>query len=269
MREHLSSTQIDMMSLCGEAYRRRYIEGEKIAPGVAMLIGSGTHLGAEINFKQKIDSHKDLPASDIVDIAVSGFEDIVEEGVEFDETETKRGTSIVIAEAKDTVAALAGLHAAEQAPDYQPVAVEKEILIPMPGAPFDMLGYVDLIDNQRRVTDFKTAGKSKPKDEADKSTQLTVYAASFLIDTGELPAEVRLDTLVKTKTPKRQVLSSTRTNADVQALVHRVNAAINTIESGAFMPASPGSWKCSPKWCGYWSTCKFVNSERKAAASEE
>jgi hypothetical protein len=32
----LSISQLDMLSRCGEQYRRRYIEHERLAPGVAL-----------------------------------------------------------------------------------------------------------------------------------------------------------------------------------------------------------------------------------------
>lgn len=268
-KPHLSHAQLNMLSICGEQYRRRYPENEKIPPGIALNIGTGAHTGAEVNFLQKIESHTDLPKNEIVEAAVAGYETAFADGYTLAEDERKRGASIVIAEGKDLVASLADLHARESAPEYQPVAVEQEILIPFPNATHDLLGYVDVTDDLNRVTDFKTAGKSKNQNEADTSVQLTIYAAAHQIATGAPPAEVRLDVLVKTKKPKRQVLSSTRGQPDFLALINRVNIALAVIQAGTYMPVEPGHWMCGPKWCGYWSTCRFVNNERKAAAESE
>jgi hypothetical protein len=96
--------------------------------------------------------------------------------------------------------------------------------------------------------------------------QLTVYAAGHKRLTGQPASEVRLDVLVKTKEVTRQVLRSTRGAADFQALAARINATLAGIAAGIFPPASPGSWWCSDRWCGYWRSCPYVNSERIEAA---
>jgi len=53
---------------------------------------------------------------------------------------------------------------------------------------------------------------------------------------------------------------------DRVALLHRINAMIAGVKAGTFLPAAPGVWACSPKFCGYWHTCPFVNAETIAAA---
>src|SRR5690606_3970207 len=104
------------------------------------------------------------------------------------------------------------------------------------------------------VTDFKTANRRKSQDEADASLQLTYYAAAHQVTFGKPASEVRLDTLVKNKTPVRQVLASHRDRADFQILVNRVNAVIKGIKAGSFPPATPGAWWCSSTFCGYFNT---------------
>jgi len=268
-KPHTSSSQIGMYSRCGEQYRRCYIEGERIPPGISLLVGSGVHTGAETNFTQKIESHEDLPGDDIVDAAVAGFKArVAGDGYQLSDDEAGQGAKKVLGAAVDQTAALAACHAEEQAPDYQPVAVEHKALIVLPKASRDILGYMDLVDDKKRVIDLKTAAKKLPKGDADKSFQLTVYAAAYHVEHGEPPAEVRLDVVTKTKTPARQVLSSTRDRKDYETLIKRVNATIHAIDAGVFVPASPGDWCCSPRWCGYWATCPYVNSERIDAAQK-
>ena len=269
-RPYISATQVEMYWRCPESWRRRYAEQEVIPPGIVLLVGSGVHRGAEVNFSQKIESRVDLPADDIVDAAVAGFEAGQAGGLAFTKEEVSCGCEIVIGAAKDQTAQLAGLHAKEQAPDYQPVAAEQRIEIPFPSATHDLLGFVDLIDDQDRVTDIKTIGKKPPAGIADESTQLTIYAAAFQRLYGRPASEVRLDFLrkaTKTMQPQRYVASSTRGPADFQALIYRINETLKAINAGIYPPASPGAWCCSPKWCGYWQTCRFINSERKEKAN--
>jgi hypothetical protein len=244
------------------------MEGEKIPPGVALMLGKAFHKGAETNLRQKIESHEDLPAKEIVDIAVAAFDTETAGGFELTGDESLIGASKVLGEAKDLTAKLAYLHATEQAPDYQPVAVEHMTRIVLPNATHDLLAVTD-VRTEQGVTDFKTAARSMPQTAVEDSTQLTIYAAAFQVDTGRMPEEVRLDVAIKTKKPKRQVLRSRRDERDLQVLVNRVNEFLRTIEAGIFLPAPVGSWQCSPRWCGFHPTCRFVNSERRDAAESE
>lgn len=268
-KPHISNTQLSLYFNCAEAYRRRYVEGEKIPPGIALLVGTGTHKGAEHNFRQKIESRSDLPKSDIVEAAVAGFEAETAGGFVLSDEEESRGHKVVIGEAKDLVATLAEVHAEQQAPEYQPVAVEHPYTIEFPGASHDLLTITDLIDDRSRVTDLKTAARRKPQTEVDTSVQLTIYAAAYQLQFGHPPALVQLDTLVKTKKPGRQLLSSTRGPADFQTLLNRINVMLSGVHAGIFPPAPVGHWMCSARWCGYFQSCPYVNHERREAAESE
>jgi RecB family exonuclease len=267
-KPHLSATQLDSFCRCPEAYRRRYIEGERIPPSIAMLKGTGFHRGAETNFRQKIESHVDLKAKDIVDAAVSAFDAEVEKGIELQGDDKHRGKTVVVAETKDSLVSVVQVHARDQAPQYQPVFVEESFTLTLPGTR-DLKGVIDLADNLRRVTDLKSAGKSKSQADADNSVQLTVYAAGHHALTGHPPSEVRLDTIVTTKTKTyRNVVSSDRGVDDFTALAHRIDAVSTGIDLGNFPPATPGAWWCGPKFCGFYASCKFVNSHRNGTGEE-
>lgn len=271
-KPHISATQLGMAGRCLEQYRRRYVLEEVSPPGIALIQGSAFHSGAEVNFSQKIDSHRDLPANDIVEAAAAAFDERLAGGYLLDADEAGRGEKIVLGEAKDQLVSLADCYARDQAPDYQPIAVEHFTRIVFPNATHDMLAITDLRDDQGRVVDFKTAARKPPEKDAHESIQLTIYAAAYQIDMGRPPAEVRLDTVTKTKKPARYVNRSTRTEADFRALLSRTNTMLDTI--AAFVergvepwPAAPvGAWWCSERFCGYWHTCPHVNSERKGAA---
>lgn len=261
-RPHLSPSALEMYAKCGEAYRRRYIEGDKIPPGVAMLRGTGIHGGVETNMRQKIETHADLPVKEIVDAAVAKFDAELAGGYSLSTEEQSRGAAVVIGETRDTVATLAELAGAEVCPEYQPAAVEQAVRIELPHLSHDVLGVIDLVDDQSRVIDLKTAAKSKSQADADGSTQLTVYSAMHHVLRGEPPKELRLEVLVSTKTPKRQTLVTHRGERDIAALAARLEAVTNGVGKGVFAPAPDGAWWCGPKWCGYFHSCPFVNPGR-------
>jgi len=202
-KPHLSASQLAMWSKCPYSWARRYVDGEIIPPGIAALTGTGVHAGAETNFRQKIDTHEDLPANDIVDAAVAGFEARKNgDGFVLTDDEATIGATKVLGTATDQVAQLAKLHATAQAPDYQPTAVEHTTRIVLPNATHDLMAVTDLRDDRGRVVDFKTAAKKPAKEMAANSLQLTVYTAAYAVDNaGRLPRSLRLDFLTKTKTP--------------------------------------------------------------------
>jgi len=226
-----------------------------------MLRGVGFHVGAATNMTQKIESREDLPADDIVDAAVAGFETGAAGGYILGENETEKD----VGGAKDSLVEMTACHAAEQAPEYQPVLVEHRVRIALPGAR-DLVGILDLADDQGRVVDFKTSGRRKSQAEADDSVQLTVYAATYKAVTSHQPRSLRMDSIVRTKggSVYREALDTTRDDADFAALANRINTVSAAIDAGSFPPATPGAWWCSNSYCGYWRSCPYVNSERKA-----
>ncbi len=266
-KPYLSPTQLDMYSTCGEAYRRRYIEGDKIPPGVAALRGRGVHGGAEVNHRQKLTTRQDMSKADIVDAAVTAFETARADGFELTSEERSRGTDIVLGETKDATVRLTSLYAAELAPTIQPAIVEERIRITLPGT-HDMLGIIDVATEDHVIHDLKSSAKSKNQNDADSSLQLTMYDMSYRAMTGTAPTGIVLDNLVDTKTPKLVQLRTSRSRADMSALVNRFNFTTAAIQAGVFPPANVGHWRCSERWCGYFSSCRYVNSERKAATHE-
>ena len=258
-KKYISASQLGMFERCGEQYRRRYIEHEIIPPGVSQVKGSGVHGGAKHNFRQKKETHEDLPKKDIIEISVAEFERVVsKQGVFLTREEESVGYNKVIGQTKDSVVRLANLFSTEVASEYQPVYVEESHRLVIPDSPYDLLAVMDLADDLDRVTDLKTAGKSKTQKEVDTSEQLSMYALVFKAITKRLPTEVRLETLVDTKTPKRQPLVSMRDQQDMEVLVTRVDTMIKSLAKGVFVPAQPNSWICDPRYCGYFNTCKYV-----------
>lgn len=282
-KRHISPSQLTMYFRCGEQYRRRYVEGERIPPGISAHKGKGMHKGAQVNYAQKVTTFRDLSRQDIIDAAVDAFDQAcVTDGFVLTPEERARGEQAIVAEARDQTADFADAFARHQAALYQPIEVEQAVRVELPSAPRDLFGYIDLvaIDAQaiaagqeitdaipRSVIDFKTSGKAKPQSEADESIQLTYYAAAHHVRHGFPVKDVRLEVLISgAKGVRRQVLVSDRTQADLRAFVSRTNAMLAGIEAGVFTPAAPGSWWCAKKWCGYWSTCPYVNAERGGEA---
>ena len=274
-KPHRSPSQMGKYSQCGESFRRYYIEKERFPPVLAMLKGTGMHYAAAHNFRQKIESGVDLPVPQIVAAAIRGFDEAVaKDGVQYSDDEKAIGEQKSLADARGDVMSLAAAFATMQAPDYKPIAVEEPVRIEVPRSTHDLYGIMDLVaielkTGRRLVVDFKNAKRKKGAADAAESMQLTFYAAGHMVKYGIPADEVRLDVLVKTaKGVTRQVLTEQRDAADFQVLANRINAMDQGIKAGVFLPAMPGSWWCSSKFCPYHGSCVFVNAARINAAMD-
>lgn len=270
-KPHLSPSQLDMFSMCGEAYRRRYIMGHIIPPGIALVKGTAVHFGSETNFKQKVKSRVDLPAKQIIEASVANLEGRIKaEGLILTDEEQTIGKKNVVGTCKDSTVLLADLFAREVAPLYQPKHVENKVRLVLPNSERDIVGIMDLDTEKDEVVDLKTGKAKKNQDYWDKSLQMTTYAALKKARDKKPPKKIIIEQLIHTgkSDPKRHVIETTRSRPDFDVLAARMNAMNKAIKVGVFMPAPVGSWKCSPTYCGYWKTCVYVNSERKAAAAK-
>lgn len=268
-KPHVSPSQMDTYFRCGEQYRRAYILRDRVPPGVALIKGGSVHKAAEVNYQQKIASHRDLPVATLKEAAAAYLDTEVGGGLMLTPEESSRGLNTIIGEVRDRAAGLVDLFRTEVAPSVQPVLVEKYVRIDLPKHSHDLLGRLDVADASGYIRDLKTASRRKNQDEIDRSDQLTFYHAAYRQQVGNPAVGVILDVLVDTKRPAVQRLESERTEADQQVFLNRLNAMLRGVQAGSFPPAPLGSWCCSPKYCGYWFTCPYVNSERRAAAESE
>ena len=267
VKKHLSASSLGTFSRCGEAWRRRYIERDVVAPTGALIRGKAFHHGAAENMRQKIDSGKDMTVADIQDVSTDNAKNEFQDS----EIDAKEQEQII-----DVVATMAQGHVDLQAPSIMPEEVEKEFRIELPDISRDFLGYIDVVgktvdDGELKVVDWKTSKKSPNATDVFDSIQLTAYASHVMTERNLSSIGVRLDHLIltpKAKAPKRKVLESVRDGVDVAALGQRVTVIAKSIDAGIFPPAAVGSWNCSEKWCGYWKTCPYVNAERKAGADK-
>ena len=124
-----SKPQLHVSSLgmkCMEQFRRRYIEKDVIPPGVALIVGTGTHKGVDANMTHKIETGELLPVDAVADAARDGVNEAWESGgVKLEADEVAKGIKVVRGEAVDKAVRLARLHATETAPAINPTHAER------------------------------------------------------------------------------------------------------------------------------------------------
>ena len=257
-KPYISPSQAIMYTKCGEQYRRRYVLGEIIPPGIALIKGTSVHKGAEFNFSQKILSEKDRPAKDVVDYAVNIFDETVKhEGLLLNSDEESRGKSVVVGEAKDRAALLSEALMTTVAPKYQPAEVEAERFIDLPESTHNLKGIIDLKTREGNIVELKTSARAWVPERVERDLQLTFYGLMERAKTGAAIKPLILENIVDTKIPKVVSYISTREDGDYQNLINRLNRIIDGINKGVFPAAHPDSYYCSPKFCGYWDSCSL------------
>ena len=259
-----SNSSLSLLQLCGEAFRRRYVEREYFAPSPRMLRGRVIHTVAQGAYQRVLET-KPLPSvEETKDTAATGFEAEWAKGFALEADDRAIGEAKTKDTSKDFAVDLSGYHVTAVAPAVHPIAVEERMTVTPPDSDLLIHGIVDLIDltpDGDVIRDLKTAEKSPSADAAEKSSQLTFYSMIWEADTGVLPTRLTLDTIWKTpaKGDKKYLpLHTTRDHEDHRALVARLNAAVETVKRGLFMPAPADSWKCSVKFCDFYPTCVYL-----------
>lgn len=261
----LNQTRIKTFLKCGEQYRRRWVEGHIIPPGIAMVRGSGMHKASEHNFKQKVETKVDLPVKEVVEVAVESMRSIIKrDGIVLSEEETSKGKDAVIATAERSLVILASMYSQQVAPKYQPEIVERELEMPV-NALLTLHGTLDtrgreIASGKKVILDLKTTKKTPSEGQYDDDPQVTNYWLLDWAETKQEPDEFHLAVLVDKKEPVVVKVVQKRTKDDIEAFVNLATSVASAVEKQVFVPSygMSDAWWCSKKWCGYWHTCPFV-----------
>lgn len=266
-KPHLSISQLNMLSKCGEQYRRRYILNHKIPPGIALLVGSAVDRTVTRNLGRKMETRFLLSEAEVADLAAHEYNEQWNQGeVALTEDEALLGLKAARGMGLDKSVRLARLHAAQLAPAINPTHLQRKVEVELKGYPYDLLGYIDIQEGARAIRDTKTTAKTPPADVADKDDQLTIYAMMAKVIDGIIPEKLCLDYLIDTATAKAKSFETQRDTEDFKPILHRVETASIALEKGVFVPARESDWWCNARWCGYHSTCAYVKRARRPAA---
>jgi hypothetical protein len=252
--EHWSATQLQMALRCPEQWRRRYLLGERERPGAALIQGGADHKAHEHNFRQKIQSERDLPVGDVTDAFDQAWRDKIDEAGGVSEIEWGDDKPDQL---KTQAGKLVALYHHEASPLIQPLAVEEEFYLNLPGVRLPVKGYLDVrVDGaviDRKTTKKRTTLAMKP----DWRLQGRIYAA-------HAQEPVWFHQAIKTQTPKidtSSVVIDKLTDREQVVLAGRVALAEQMVDRfiadlGPDQPwpgAETHPWACN--YCGWRPTC--------------
>lgn len=239
---HLSPSKIDMYARCPMQVEWRYVKGVVAPPGIAMVEGSKYHETAAYR-NERVMKSKNVTEKEMLEHFQHRVEDMLNKGGKDDIEWGEESQESLLHRAKKLIPRLFK----ELAPIGKPLAVEEKFRFHIENIP--MVGITDLRD-EGGVADYKVVGQKKNQAAADNSVQLTIYALFHKA------RKVRLDQLVKSKEGEALRVWSTRGAGDFKWLSIITGRTWDSIMAGNFPPCDPSSWVCSPKWCGWYKTCR-------------
>jgi hypothetical protein len=271
---HLSPSSYSLWVSCPEAWRRRYIKGEKPPPSGSMFLGSRVD-DALSAYHRRILEHGDrLAVGQLLDLYREQWQAELEaerdkQGIGWDEDLPERAAFELGRQA-------IGLAMAELVPHLgDPVDVQRRLEFTLaPGLEWTVLGYLDLEtlkqhgDGEPRptVVDFKVKGSLISQDQADSDAQAGIYLAGRWLE--DYPADELLFAQIAKPGKRRKQMSATvvptrRTAGQMRGVLARIALAASQIATayeryGPDQPwgfADPTSWKCGPRWCHAWGSC--------------
>ncbi|MBO4313952.1 MAG: PD-(D/E)XK nuclease family protein [Desulfovibrio sp.] len=261
---HISPSMLGLFCRCQEAFRRRYVEGIIIPPGIAACIGTGMHRGAEANHKQKMQSGVDMPIGDIQDAARDAYRKAVSDGVFIPAGEEAEAPK-ELAKGADTAVSLAAAYAVHVAPKINPVAVEEKMTAYVDDLPVPFMGIIDVLDKSDWCPDLKSSGRKWPAGKAAGNMQPPIYRHLLRETRGIADATMSFEVI--THNGEHQHVPVEVHDEDIAPVIARAKGLLFALNSGVFLPSEPGHWMCSPKWCGYWYSCPHVPAYKKNARS--
>jgi putative RecB family exonuclease len=140
---------------------------------------------------------------------------------------------------------------------FEIIGVEESFTIESPELSVPIIGAMDLVEQDDAgtiiITEHKTGSKSYSADEIDQNMQMTLYQLAARTN-GFADREIllKLDCLIKTKTPKFESYWTTRSKIEEKRLIRKIQTVWNGINNKVFIP-NDTSWKC--KGCSHKKAC--------------
>jgi putative RecB family exonuclease len=253
---HLSASSINDYIDCSLLYKLGRID--KLPPEFrsdSLEFGSAIHKVLEAYYRNKLEGTS-LSAKELHEIFEREWRERAEGKDDIKYAEGKNFESLLL-EGKELLAAY--YNKIQDDNQLKVIGVEEPFSFNLDGCPVPIIGSIDLVEQDDSgtliITDWKTSGRAYSNDEVDRNFQLTLYKIATKKN-GNTDREIllRVDCLIKTKTPKFEQYYTTRSDLDEQRAVRKIIEVWNGIMKGVFIPNdSSTNWKC--KGCAYKKAC--------------
>jgi len=251
MRPKYHQSEIKMFLMCGMSWVFRYVDKIKMPGSAAAMIGNCVDTGVSANFAQKVTSGADMPLDQVLQTCSEEFEKRLPETV-FDEEEQP-------GPAKDAAIRVMEFHHKHVAPLIRPATVQEQFVIET-DAGYDLAGAIDYTDKAGFIGDTKTASRQRASSyTVNGAFQPAMYDFAYQAIRGKPANGFRFDIITRPTVklaPEYKPISGQVTATDHAWLFNGITQVHKAIQAGVALLISEGHWKCSPKYCEYFSICK-------------
>ncbi len=256
MIEHLSYSSISTYQICGKAWKYRYIDKVLTLKSPTLLLGSAVHEAVEELVRQQslgISTEDFSPARYAEQTLIAKLEQEEIAWGDSSKEELFEGARRLLVPG----VILDGVKSIRAKIDEngEPL-IEKRVELHVPGIDIPIIGYIDIILDDGTPADFKTSSKTWTQQRTEDEKQPLFYLAAMGQESIPVNWKFKHFVMVKTKAPKWQVLEHSHEPKELFSLFMIIQEVWTNICKGVFMPAAPGSWKCSAKWCEFYDICK-------------
>lgn len=244
-----SVSQIQAYLACPLKYRFQYVDQiPRPWKAAALAFGSSVHSALEWFHKERLAGNAPESAKAIEIFEADWFAQNLELLV-FSEKESK---DFLLEKGRELVR-LYIEQASKRAPSSAEEWFEIDLVDPATGEALDvhLRGCIDLIEEGDTLVEVKTAGRTLEPGGLEWHLQLSTYALVFLLLHSKIP-KLRLDMLLKLKTPRLERRETSRTIEDLSWTARLIERAAQAIRAGHFYP-NP-SWRCTE--CEYFAHCQ-------------
>lgn len=260
---HLSYSSISSFLLCPASWKYHYIDKVPTKTGTALVFGSAFHNAIENFFLEKAKNEKTKTLvqfwqaawKEETHIKVGDDKPVLRNDIDWgqDTPEKLENDGVKMFSHGDIISGIMGI--APLVSDGVPV-LETKVELRVPGVPIPIIGYIDIITKDEIPADFKTSSRAWSDDRAADELQTLFYLAA-LNQAGTVVPDWAFThyVFVKTKTPQFQKFTHKHNPKQLVWLFKLIQNVWGAINSGYF-PENPTSWKCSEKWCDFWSICR-------------
>lgn len=255
--DHLSYSSVSSFLTCGKAWKYRYIDKVQAPISPSLIIGSCVHDTVEEIVRCNSLS---IEAPDAAEFASQRVAERLENEDTINNTPEAENVRNEVLRLVSAPLILSGINLLKARVDDDGPMIERKVTLEVPEVDVPIIGYIDIILHDGTPADFKTAARSWTQEKAEAELQPIFYMAAM----GQMGIPVNWKfqhlVMVKNKQPKFQIFEHAHKPAELFRLFENIQKVWKTMNSGTFLPAAPGSWKCNPKTCEYWNICQEVNA---------
>jgi len=252
--DHISCSQINLYLHCPLKYKFNYIDKlPKPFKPSGLAFGSAIHAALAWLHKQRMNGDKASRKTLLSVFDADWYAQTLDTKLHYRNGETGSKLKVL---GKEMLAMYF-----DQA--YQkPVGAEVAFTLPLVDfetgekLPVDIEGYIDLIEKDDTIVEFKTSSQTMRESDLENHLQLTAYGYAYKMLYQREPRHFRLVDFVKNKKPKVIKLEAEKDRFDYRRFFHLAQQVHRAVKENIFFPRQ--SFMC--KDCEFARACKSWSS---------